>query len=335
MEVRYRPMVEKDIGECVEIIARHSILRSRYGKSIRHVGQSWKKLLGSDAFIGAVFEERVNGKWAILGAGLAVFVSDDFARELKNRSPFWIGPELSRRIAAGNSPVLTDRQVEAANSSRGLNLAVWQTGLLPKDLIRGEVGGAVMAAFVELLRGFFLKEVVTQAETSEHVDILRLTGAQYWNPAKGSFGEIPSGRAENLVGEPHAIGLSRELAVERQGSWAASLFLHRPPRFGFTRSERKLLTAALEGGTDQELSARIGVSIASVKKIWRVAYDRVASCSPELFPHDEKQNSGSSERGKTKKQRLLAYLREHPEELRPVARKLLRHKATSAKEPPA
>ena len=33
------------------------------------------------------------------------------------------------------------------------------------------------------------------------------------------------------------------------------------------------------------------------------------------------------DRGKQKKQRLLAYLREHPEELRPVSRKLLQQEA--------
>ena len=38
-------------------------------------------------------------------------------------------------------------------------------------------------------------------------------------------------------------------------------------------------------------------------------------------------------RGKQKKQRLLDYLREHPEELRPVSRKLLRQTARGNENP--
>jgi len=55
-----------------------------------------------------------------------------------------------------------------------------------------------------------------------------------------------------------------------------------------------------------------------VKKTWRSIYDRVTPLSPGLIP-DRVPEELNSERGKVKKQRLLAYLREYLQELRPVA----------------
>lgn len=89
-----------------------------------------------------------------------------------------------------------------------------------------------------------------------------------------------------------------------------------------------LLLAALNGGTDQELSHELGISPETVKKAWRRIYERVVVCVPDLIPLDSAAENGTSERGKEKKQRLLRYLRDHPEELRPVSRKLLRQGGT-------
>jgi hypothetical protein len=47
------------------------------------------------------------------------------------------------------------------------------------------------------------------------------------------------------------------------------------------------------------------------------------SLLPELIPDNPQADERSSKRGKEKKRRLLAYLRDHPEELRPFSRKLL------------
>ena len=45
--------------------------------------------------------------------------------------------------------------------------------------------------------------------------------------------------------------------------------------------------------------------------------------APELVFNPASGGEGTGERGKEKKHHLLAYLHEHPEELRPVSRKLL------------
>jgi DNA-binding CsgD family transcriptional regulator len=109
------------------------------------------------------------------------------------------------------------------------------------------------------------------------------------------------------------------------------LFEYQPPQFGFSRSEQRLLLLALNGGTDQELSVELGISLFTVKKTWRAIYERVSACRPELIPFNSAAENGTSERGREKKQRLIAYLREHLEELRPVSRKLLEKTDTRAR----
>ena len=124
------------------------------------------------------------------------------------------------------------------------------------------------------------------------------------------------------------------MAFSNSASWLGSLFVYySPPRFGFNRSEQRLLVAALEGGTDKEVSDVLGISLFAVKKTWRIIYERVATCQPEMVPANTQVDALTQDRGKQKKQRLLSYLREHPEELRPVSRKLLQTKLHSSRKP--
>lgn len=132
---------------------------------------------------------------------------------------------------------------------------------------------------------------------------------------------------KEIVQKPHVVGVRRSMEHERDDSWTTSwvgtLFDYQPPRFGFSRSEQRLLHAALAGesGTDNELAESLGVSLPTIKKMWLSIYRRVNDRQPEAIrdcvPVD------AAERGKEKRRHLLVYLREHPEELRPVSQKLL------------
>jgi len=75
-------------------------------------------------------------------------------------------------------------------------------------------------------------------------------------------------------------------------------FLYEPPLFGFNVSEQRLLISALAGGTDEELSDELGISLSTVKKTWRLIYDRVAACLPELIPGNSQPKGENSKRGR-------------------------------------
>ena len=323
MGIRHRQMRPKDVRECVDIVAAHPIVGPRYGSAITDLRPVWLRLLGREAFMPVVFEELRGSDVRILGAGVTAFVADDFMRELKTPPLFWIGPELARRVVRGDCPLLSDKEVRVANSGAGLNLIVWQIGILPEDLKRPDVTSAAMTAFIRLHGGFLLKEVIVQPETMEHLHGLRNAGGLLLNPADGSYGEFHVSEAHDFLTAPCNIGGTRERVLGQLVSWAFPLFVYQPPRCGFSRSEQRLLFSALDGGTDEELAKTLQVSVSAVKKMWHSIYERVGACVPELLPNSV-NHVESGERGKEKKHRLLAYLREHPEELRPVARRLLK-----------
>ena len=323
MDVRYRLMEAKDVPKCVEHIAAHPVLGPRYGNLIEHIPSAIRSVLGRDSLMAVVFEEVQGSTTRFVGAGLAVFVSDDFLQELKTTPFFWLGPELVKRITRGGSPLLSDAAIRNANSTVGLNLVVWHTTPYPEDLRRTEVGTPLKISFEECCRGFRLREVVAQADCLEHLLATRNAGSLYFHRAENRYGTYPEVSALDFGSEPRNVGMSRDLSFSHNASWVWSFFLYAPPQFGFSRSEQRLLSSALEGGTGEELSGTLGISVFAVKKTWRMIYDRVAACQPELVPTNLHADAWTQDRGKQKKQRLLAHLREHPEELRPVSRKLL------------
>jgi DNA-binding CsgD family transcriptional regulator len=331
MSVRYRPMEPKDVRRFAEHIAAHPVLGLRYGKLIKDLPASIRRVLGQDSITAVVFEEFLDSTTQFLGAGVAAFVKDDFLQELKTALRFWVGPEFVKRINGGNSPLLSDAEVRDSNSSVGVNLVVWHNSMHPADIIRLGASTKVMIAFEESYRGFRLRELIAQADCIEHMMAMRKAGGLYFNRVQRTYGKYPEFKPANFSDEPRNVGITREVALTHAGSWVASLFLGLPPQFGLNRSEQRLLAAALAGGTDWEIADSLGISPFTVKTTWRAIYDRVALCLPDLVPDRSHDDGQAHARGKQKKQRLLDYLREHPEELRPVSRKLLQQASACIK----
>jgi DNA-binding CsgD family transcriptional regulator len=114
---------------------------------------------------------------------------------------------------------------------------------------------------------------------------------------------------------PFLIGLRREEASE--GSTMAPTFFYSRPRFGLKPWEQDMLTQALLGKSDAELSTGLHVSPSTVAKRWHAIYERTAAVATDLFPCDAATGQSPQTRGSEKRRHLLAYLRHHPEELRP------------------
>jgi hypothetical protein len=321
-------MQPEDVRECVEIIAKNPVISARYGSAISDLPAAWLRMLSSGAGDGWVFHAEECQRAPICMVGVSVIVNDDFVRELKTPPHFWPGPELTKRILRGDFPVLTEKQLRDANSRGGLNLIVWE-GCAHKDFERDpELYRCVMEAFVQVHRGFLWKEVINAPE--ESADRLRWTlktGGLLWDAAADRYVDSLNGNAEEIVSKPHVTGVTRKELLERpwfaEASWVGRLFDYHPPLLSFNRSEQRVLISALTGATDEQLSTTLGVSIPAIKKTWASIYHRVADHLPELVRDVSQSDVGGAPRGREKRRELLAYLREHPEELRPVTRKLL------------
>jgi len=319
MGIQWRPMRPKDVRACAEIIAAHPVNGARYRDEIGHLYKVWLGLLGREAFRAVVIESvDASQRSEVIGVGVSAFVSDAFLTHLKTPPYRWVGPELLRRIVRGDDPLLSDQQVRHANAQGGLNLLTWEGALSRDFLNRPEAHTAVFSAFVDQHRGFLLKEMIGHGMSEELLEGTLRSGASLLDSA-GHYTDTPDRPIREIFALPHYIGMTRELALSRVGSWVASLFIYEAPRFDFRPSEQRLLLTALHGGTDEELSDKLGISLSAVKKAWGLIYDRVAAHLPGFSSNHDGSSDGISERGKEKKQRLLKYLRDHPEELRPAS----------------
>ena len=334
MNVSYRPMQLKDVPKCVEYIAAHPVLGPRYGKLIERLPSAICFALRNEMMTSAVFEEIQGSVTRFVGVGMGVFISDDFLKELKTGPSFWVGPELVRRITSGKSPLLSGPEIREANSGAGLNLLASHLTWHPADIVREGVGTTLMTSFDQLFRGLRLREVIGQADCLEHMYAMRDSGGLYFDRLRGTYGTFPEVNVRNFSDEPRNIGITRELALHGY-SWLSSLLVsYAPPRLGLSRAEQRLLVAARDGATDEELGERLGISLYAVKMRWRTIYDRAAAFLADLVTDNSRVDGEARRRGKEKKQHLLDYIRKHPEELHPVSRKLL-HQSTRQETAPS
>jgi hypothetical protein len=320
--ISYRPMQAGDVDECVAIVRQHPIIGPRYAGALEDLRAAWTGLFALEAKCAVVLTHGARLK--ICYFGISVFVNDEFVREIKRAPGFWFGPELARRVVRGGSPILSRRQLEDLNSGGdGLNLLVWEGTLAPGHELSHELMQCIMTAFIQEHRGYRLKEVIsTQLDTAERLHWTLYSGGLLWEAVKQCYESAVEGDADEIVRTPHIIGITRSAELDRRGTWSTwvgALFDYHPPVLGLTSREQQQLLLALGGRTDDELAAEFGRPLTAVKSTWRSIYARVAPGLPELSETDAR--AAASARGREKRRRLLRYLRDHPEELRPISRK--------------
>jgi hypothetical protein len=313
MRLRCRPSTANDFKHWLQ----YSTVRSRYGALFGQLPAIWTSVLSKDQAISSVVEDldapKKNG---LLALGLAVFITDEFAREAKTSPLFWIGPELIRRIEKDESPILDLAAIRRANSRDGLNLFVWEIDIRPvpeNEFLA--IASDISNAFFKQHAGYKIKEVMVQHPFGPVLRAGLQIGGWLLQNGRGEYAPLPEAEVIETAGAPFVLGFTRELARKVPGCWVSTLFDYREPRIFFSPAEQRLLLSALEGHTDDDISNELTISSSGVKKCWQSIYTRVGLRLPELLPHDGSNGSG---RGSEKKRRLLSYLRSHPEELRPL-----------------
>jgi hypothetical protein len=310
-----------DVDACVAVVDRNPEIARRYGRAIASLRLAWRYLIGGEGMRTSVFEVQEGARTRIWGVGVGVFVHDAFLHALKTPPMFWFGPELAQRVARGDSPILSDEEVRDANSTDGLNLLVWVNWSLPEFTKRPDANRLKVSAFLESYRGFRIKEAITdQVESAERLQWAIDAGGLLWDPVTGQYVK-PVGRdLADISSQPHVVGTTAEVEASRLGSWIGPLFDYHTPRVGFSPGEQRLLMAALPGRTDEELCRDLGTTVPAVKSTWRTIFSRAATRLPDLFEETTRMDAHTGERGKERRRRLLTYLRDHPEELRPLSR---------------
>lgn len=282
MRLRRRPMLPRDAQPCAELVAAHSLESERYGELQEQLSWVWKNCLRSRSLITVVLEDMESGKPSLQGFGVSAFVTDEFTYSCKMPSMRWIGPELVRCLMRGESPVLDPNEIRDANSTGGLNLASWASILCPQnESDRTQVQVELMTAFMQEHSGFKLKEIIGQQNERIMMEVVSNSGGLFWNCAKQRYVEVHNFDVKEVLQHPFILGATPETAREHL-SWTTTLFQYTPPRMFPKPTEQRLLSAAIRGLKDEELSCELGVSLSFIKKTWSSIYNRAAETLPEL-----------------------------------------------------
>jgi hypothetical protein len=300
----WRPISEADLSRCLEIqpeclgdqiVGRSTALRV------------WRTLLDNPAFQANVIEsERPLTGHKIVACGMGVFVTKAFADgEISNPRP-----GLNSRIIAGiasEEPVVVSRQqIAAGNAGEGIDFVnmygTWRDGIMNADQL-AEAQALLGTSFVEHFAGYRFNRVLKEAIGHSRIALARATGTYR---IVAEFRESESALAV----------VTRDSALAAPYSVAATLYRYQSPVLRLRPAEQKLLAAALTGKTDAELSADLGLSIEAIKKRWMSIFDRIDQFKPGILGRGEANSDG---RGPQKRHRVVAYIRTHPEELRPFS----------------
>jgi len=287
---------------------------------------AWETLTRSPAFIGALVEaDRPVAGSRIVGFGCTAFVTDDFAlRELADPRP-GLNARILAGVSKGPAVTLTRDQIARGNRSSGLFAVILMSVLRDGDLRETEIDEALstlLAAALHCHTGFRLRMLLREAVGAANIQhvlwqkVFRLASnyEEFHRRNPGS----------DWSQERMLFNLDAASARAVAGTFYHSIFQCREPVLELRKVEQDLLTAALGGLTDDELVRTLDLKMSTVKKRWVSILNRVSLRGPEILPDDS--HSGDS-RGRQRRHHLLAYLRQHPEELRPWARpKSSRHR---------
>ncbi len=223
----------------------------------------------------------------------------------------------------GERAFLTPEEIPNSNAGAGLNLAILHYGLddsrfSPEDSFRAR--HMLQQLAISYHAGYQIKELLNQYYGKEWKKIFDNSGFTLRRDYREFTGTsyLPA-RIESKL-HPHLVGTTFAEALKHPGTRAAYFCCRSiPPRFHFLPAEKAVLQKALLGETDEEISLSLHVSHWTVKKRWQTLYDRVVKQDQDLLmdlPEDYRSQGGPQ---RQRRRYLLEYLRNHPEELRPLS----------------
>lgn len=303
----HRPLTPRDLTRVFSLL-REGFAFARSDRA--RLVAMWTALLRTEACLTVgVDDRRRPAETRLVGCGLSVFVTDDFAARLIAGQPL-LSRAFLEQWESGPRPYLTKKEIAAANAGDGLNLLIlhygWSKDVTPEEMMTMQ--HLQTERFIQEHAGYLTKEYLHEFFGPQLRDFLLASGLVLKHDYRGdAWRDALAGVAEEDW--PYLAVHGAE--PSRPGT-IASIFRSKTarPRFGFSPGEQRLIGLALEGRSDDELASALALSPWTVKKRWQRIYTKVETHEPGLF---------ASEGDKLRQRRrfLLTFLRAHPEELRP------------------
>jgi DNA-binding CsgD family transcriptional regulator len=277
------------------------------------------RLIAEEALTATLVEDlaHASAQSVIVAFGLSGFISDASARRYLAAPYPCLEIDVLDRAWRGRSPLLGHDEIARANAAEGLTLfpLMWlQRSDDPSDPEARALLTICQQTFLRVHRGYRLSRILKEAPASR---------AEAFT--QGGFRErcrLPAGTPLRIAGrrldcEHVVFEITRaEIEATLPGHAVGHLFDYRPPRCGFTRAEKRVLTRAADGLTDAQIARQLGISTPAVALRWRSIYARIAERAPSAL-QESVALPGTRGRGQEKRRRVIAFLSDHPEEMRP------------------
>ena len=301
-----------------------------------HICALWNKVLPDDGRLGFQLEDVVGdlvargvlfgrGLFAedgeCLAFGISCFLSDDALTSFTEAPKAYLCLRLLGAASRGDmSSFLSLEETATQNAGDGLNLFILEYAQVTFDFdqrLAHTLLSRIVPEYLASHAGYNLRCTLHETEVSKG-HIQEAGGNQRLfdiNP------QHPWSLSPNGLGPRAVYGMSRDNIVSLPATQVAKvLFVYSRPIFSLIPREQQVVSLALDGLTDLEIGAALGMSRDGVRNRWRAIYDQIETVAPETFGLDDSRR-GEVSRGAEKRRRVLALLKDRPEELRPYTLK--------------
>ncbi len=305
-QIHCRAVTPADLQDCLTLQPKR-MGAERIGA--KRALRAWRTILDhDDACIASLIEKITADSRQIVGFGLAVFVTSSFAdANLADPQP-GINARIVESIDAGKSVIPTYRYLQTANAAATLDHVVMYSTEKPGSLNASELGlvrNQLARVYLESFVGYRLRRMLH--EIVDEYEFEKMKGYRGLRIIKRLSGPPP------WTGERALCEATAESFSEDPASMAARPFIDRAtPILDFSPSQKRLLLAALRGAENAALALCLCRTPAAIKRTWSGIFEKCVRHHPSLISLTE----GTS-RGQQKRHKVMAYIREHPEELRP------------------
>jgi hypothetical protein len=204
--------------------------------------------------------------------------------------------------------------LESANASATLDHVVMYSSEKYASLNSHQIGfvrNHLALAYLESFAGYRLRRMLYEI-VDEH-EFEKLKGYRGIRIISRLSSPNVPGVTALWAGNRALCEATAETFADDPASAAARPFIERSsPIIDFSPSQKKLLVAALRGAESAELARSLCRTPAAIKGTWAGIFEKCVQHCPGLLPAAE-----GLLRGQQKRHKVMAYIREHPEELRP------------------
>jgi hypothetical protein len=291
---------------CARLMRKITPLDDRLDRSLAKVLDG---LLEEERLIGGLIEDYdAAGDRTVVAATLSAFVAPEFRQTYLDKPWPCLTNWLLLRCLDGQTDLFLDRAAQAqGNLAQGLDFT-------------SPEGRRIMTVFfpffLSIHRGYNLNSMIVEAGAvyeqmalSAGFRLYKTLDLDRDPPAD----PVPAGAHSKRA----VYFFQRDMVANTPPSTPVSaVFTYLPPRFRFTAGEQRTLLRAIDGLTDEEIAGTLDVSRDAVKQTWRSIYDHVIQVMPDLVDRGQ-MVSGEGARGQEKRRRIVAYVRDNAQELRP------------------